>query len=215
VIAFLRLPLESGYLIPVVPLLLIWLGMRLTHRAYLSVCVALLVAPFLVSLEADSALPPRVQHPAIALDVAGARMRIVPYGPLLVEQARIEAETDSLRRLAAAARTVPPPAILLAGGLWSKLAVTLGERGAGLVVVDSLGALEVGRIDDPLSRTWPSVDSTRRLPVYVLPGVLPPEASDSRLRGRVPRLIPPASGGPRPEALPSRSSALGSQDAVD
>lgn len=190
VIAFIRLPLEAGYLIPAVPFVLIWLGLRLPHRGFVALCVALLVSPFFLSLESDSALPRGVREPAVGLHVAGAQIRLVPHGPLRVERARVEAETDSLGRLAAAAGAVPRPAIVLAGGLWAKLTLTLGNEGEGLVIVDSLGALDEGRKADPLARTWPPPERTRRLPVYALPGAPTPEEDDPRLRSRTLRPIP-------------------------
>lgn len=194
VIVFIRLPLEAGYLIPAVPLVLIWLGLRLPHRGFVALCVALFVSPFFLSIESDSALPRGVREPAVGFHVAGAQIRLVPHGPLRVERARVEAETDSLGRLAAAAGAVPRPAIVLAGGLWTKLTLTLGGEGEGLVIVDSLGALDEGRKADPLARTWPPPERTRRLsvyalPVYALPGAPMPEEDDPRLRGRALRPI--------------------------
>ena len=188
--AFVRLPLEAGYLIPAVPLVLIWLGLRLPHRGFVALCVALFVSPLFLSLESDSALPRGVKEPAVRLHVAGAQMRLVPHGTLLVERARTEAETDSLGRLAAAAGVVPRPAIVLAGDLWAKLTLALGSEGEGLVIVDSLGALDEGRKADPLARTWPPPERTHRLPVYPLPGAPTPEEDDPRLRGRALRAIP-------------------------
>jgi hypothetical protein len=189
VAAFVRLPLEAGYLIPTVPLALIVLGLRLPHRGFVALCLALLVSPFFLSIEADSVLPPRVRDPAVRLQISNAQMRLIPYGPLLIEHVRSKTQSDHLQRLATAVEAVPRPALLLAGEQWAKLTVTLGEQAEGLVIVDSLGALSEGRAQDPLSRTWPPPDSTRHLPIYVLPGVPLPDADDSHLRGRVPYAV--------------------------
>ncbi len=188
--SYFRLPLEAGYLVPTVPLVLVWLGLHLPHRSFVALCLALVASPFVLDLEADSSLPPRALEPALPIRVGGAEMRLLPLGPLFTERARAEAEADRLRALAEAAQRVSCPAVVLAGGVWSRLAVALGEAGRGLVLVDSLGVLEAGRSAEPLSQTWPLPDSLRHLPVYVLPGVAPPPPDDPSLYGRTLHAMP-------------------------
>ncbi len=205
-LAYVRLPLESGYLMPVVPLVLAWLGLRLPHRGFVALCLALLVSPFFLDLEADTSLPRDAMEPALPVDIGSTRMRLLLLGPLFTERVRIASETDTLRALAAAVRDLPRPAVLLADGLWAKLDVTLDEAGDGLVIVPSLDRLWDERADDPLSRLWPPTDSTRRWPLYVLPGVEAPRSDDPRLHGRRPHRVVYATA---PSKRPSTSSASG------
>ncbi|MEP0545814.1 MAG: hypothetical protein ABJF88_02700 [Rhodothermales bacterium] len=203
--AFVRLPLESGYLMPVVPLGLAWLGLRLPDRGFGALCIALLLSPFLLDLEADSSLPPVAMEPAFPLHIGSGEMRLLALGPVFTERARVQHETDSLRGLADALRGLPRPAIVLADGLSAKLDVTLGDDAEGLVIVPSLDWLWEERAADPLSLRWPSTEPTSRWPLYVLPGVEPPSGSDPRLAGRRPIPVPYPAASRKRRSTSSRS----------
>jgi hypothetical protein len=185
VIVFLRLPLEAGYLIPVVPLVLAWLALRLPQRGFVALCLALIASPFVLDLEATSALPPSLRDPSLTIRIGGSEARLLPRGPMLTERVRMTSASGELAALAEVVHGLPRPAVVLAGPKWTRLAGTLGTRRHGFVLADSLGALWGHRTGDPLSRLWPPRDSVRGLDVYVLPGAPPPAEDDARLSGRV------------------------------
>ena len=93
--AFLRLPSESGYLIPVVPFTIILLGAYLKRRAFQLFCVALLVSSFVSFDRSGITLGPifqeRISRAAGAKETSqtlalGNRLRgksVVVVGPLL------------------------------------------------------------------------------------------------------------------------------------
>lgn len=70
-VAFLRLPLESGYLIPIVPFTIILLATYLERRAFQLVCIALLVSSF-VTFDRSGIAPGPIFQERISR-VAGAK----------------------------------------------------------------------------------------------------------------------------------------------
>lgn len=62
--AFVRLPAEAAYLIPIVPFLLLLLGLRLGSKALCSFCLVLGLSPFLLSLVKDPRDVYAVEGPA-------------------------------------------------------------------------------------------------------------------------------------------------------
>lgn len=50
IIAFVKLPMEAGYLLPIVPFVLLLLGKYLVRPAFVTVCLLILVSPFFFSL---------------------------------------------------------------------------------------------------------------------------------------------------------------------
>ncbi len=60
--AFIRLPSESGYLIPIVPFVILLLGSFLTQKCFIFVCIALICSPFISICRSGICSPIFVEH---------------------------------------------------------------------------------------------------------------------------------------------------------
>lgn len=60
--AFIRLPSESGYLIPIVPFVILLLGRFLTQKCFIFVCIALICSPFISICRSGICSPIFVEH---------------------------------------------------------------------------------------------------------------------------------------------------------
>lgn len=89
VCAYLRLPLEEGYLIPVVPFVIILLGRMMTRRMFTGVCLALCVSPWVCGLgRTASASPQTYSASALHFSVAGQPLVLdIARGPIFVSHA--------------------------------------------------------------------------------------------------------------------------------
>ncbi|MFH1420283.1 MAG: hypothetical protein ABII12_18575 [Planctomycetota bacterium] len=89
ILAYLRLPLEEGYLIPAVPFVIILLGRLMTRRMFKCVCLALCVSPLVCSVgRTASASPQTYSAHALHFRVAGQGLVLdMARGPILVSYA--------------------------------------------------------------------------------------------------------------------------------
>jgi len=111
-VAFVRLPLEAGYLIPVVPLTLLLVG-RLTGRAATTVlCASLIAAPFIVGLHDQGS--PSSSH-AIASVPGHRHSQITWEGPILLDRLQRVEQTRRTEQLARFAEGMSPRDALIVG----------------------------------------------------------------------------------------------------
>jgi hypothetical protein len=120
-LAFLRLPDEAGYLLPVVPFGLLALGLLAPPWLSCAVAVALLCSPFLV------------------FDRHGIGLR----GPILEDHAVRVSQQRTLDAILAAADRLPGPAVIVSGWVLPRIELALGgdQRGRGrfIYLVEGLG----------------------------------------------------------------------------
>ncbi len=108
-VAFLRLPDEAGYLVPVVPMVL--LGLSLVEPPWLVAVLALVL----------------ICSPFIALDRHGLGLR----GPILEDHAVRVSQQQSTGAILAAAARLPGPAVIVAGWVLPRLELALGTDRQG------------------------------------------------------------------------------------
>jgi hypothetical protein len=125
-VVYLRLPHDEGYLLPAVPFAMLALAAWLTPARFRTVCVALLVSPFLFGV--DVAPPKKGLTPAhpsrltLRLPVAAETVVVEPFrGPLLRDLAKRERMRDVERRLEAWWPQRPPRFRLAAGNMIAML----------------------------------------------------------------------------------------------
>ncbi len=118
---FLRLPDDEGYLIPALPFAFVLLARFCPRRAFPAMCVALLLSPFVLGVDAT---PPKkgvspMARSALARSFSlGGRERFVldPLrGPLLMDRDKRRAQMDILARARARWPELPPNAVVIAG----------------------------------------------------------------------------------------------------
>ena len=129
---FLKLPLESAYLLPALPFALLLLAHALPRRVFQLLCIALIVAPFLLTFRRD-ANPP---SPAVAgARIAGYQWRLYWAGPLLDDALSRRRQQRYLRDLLAFAEAQQRPTVIVA--VWNMPMIDLQvlDRGGRLVDV--------------------------------------------------------------------------------
>ena len=118
---FLRLPDDEGYLIPAVPFVFIVLARRCERRAFQAFCVAVLLSPFVLGVDATppkKGVTPATRSPlARALRPGGREAFVIDplRGPLLMDRDKRRAQMDILARARARWTRLPPDAVVLAG----------------------------------------------------------------------------------------------------
>lgn len=83
-LSYLRLPLEGGYLLPAVPLVVGLLAISLRGLGYGAVCALLIASPFALDLESAEVLP---EEARVLLEGPGA-VRLLAEGPVLIDHMR-------------------------------------------------------------------------------------------------------------------------------
>ncbi|MEO0311724.1 MAG: hypothetical protein RIQ89_1381 [Bacteroidota bacterium] len=117
IIAFLRLPMESGYLIPAIPFLILILGKYLYEKAFIAFASILCIAPFLVSISpAGRADSPNFSIASIAFEAGEQQLKLdFLKGPVFAYQSRRENSLSYTRQVANSFDTISKPSLLLTG----------------------------------------------------------------------------------------------------
>lgn len=127
---YLRLPDDEGYLVPMVPFTLLILATWLRPRAFRLLCVALMIAPFVLGMDSvppkKGIAPQSLTSPAPAIASAGnVHLVLEPArGPLLVDLDKRRAMNRALAAARAAWTTLPRGSVVIGG----VLAYALGDR---------------------------------------------------------------------------------------
>ncbi len=127
--AYLRLPLESGYLLPAVPFVLLLLGRLLAQRMFRWACVGLCLSPFICYLGRAGAAPPPSYSPwTTSLTVAGQGFTLdLPRGPVLHDYQERRHGLDFVDRVLRAAEALPPGSVIVVGYWLPQIQVRLGD----------------------------------------------------------------------------------------
>jgi hypothetical protein len=139
-IAYVRLPHQSGYLIPVVPFVLILLGRILQRRAFLLVCFSLLLSPLLASAHAwtESAEPP--VRMAVQSQLFNHPVVLALPGPIFFDRLVRLAAIKYVETVVAAAKSLPHRSVIVAGWWLPQVQASIAsENRSGVHYVYVLG----------------------------------------------------------------------------
>ena len=130
--AYLRIPIDAAYLIPALPLLLLWLAQRLDRRAFQFVCMALIVSPWLFTVSRPAQLDaPRPAAGTVA--IARGALLLDLRGPILTEHARRQERERILERAFAQVRGRTGETVVVAWEWLPEIRVQLGGTSEGHV----------------------------------------------------------------------------------
>jgi hypothetical protein len=129
IIAYLKLPMESGYLIPVVPFVILILGKYLYNKAFIFLSVMLLVSPFLFSVSPVERFDAETPS-AFSKDIhaAGENVRIdFLKGPVFSYESRRKNAADFTGKLIQSFDTISLPSVIISGRWYNQLIVESGD----------------------------------------------------------------------------------------
>lgn len=148
-LVFLRLPDDAAYLLPVVPLVLLWLATRVRGAAAMAVCACLLLSPFVLKVRNPRRVGgPTAPVPGFALP--GGYVLDLP-GAIFADRARRVSEMRYGAAVLDSARALPPGSLLVVGDWYPMLAWSAAPGTLGRVIQfpdpGQLAAGREGRLD--------------------------------------------------------------------
>ena len=159
-LAFFRLPDDAAYLLPVVPLVLLWLAARVRGVAALAVCACLVASPFVLKVRN----PRRVGGPTAPVPGVALRSGYVLDlpGAIFADRARRHAELRYAAAVLDSARALPPGSLLVVGDWYPVLAWSADGRTLGRVTqYPDPGQLAAGREGRLAIRLLPELGRAR------------------------------------------------------
>lgn len=125
IIAFLKLPMESGYLIPIIPFVILIFGRYLYSKAFSFLCIMLIVSPFFCTISPRERFD-AVTPSAVAFDfkIAGENLYFdVLKGPILSYESRRKNGMEFTDKLLASFDTIQGKTVVVAGKWYNQLTV--------------------------------------------------------------------------------------------
>lgn len=125
IIAFLKLPMESGYLIPCVPFIILIFGKYLVEKAFAFFALALIISPFIASIApVDRLDAPAKSVLAINLTVAGEEVVFDPLsGPVISHASRREKAMQFTSKVLHNIDTIHRKSLIIAGRWYTQIMV--------------------------------------------------------------------------------------------
>lgn len=145
IVAFLYLPVESGYLIPIIPFVIILLGKYLYQTAFKIFAALLIASPFAFGLSPEGKVnSPDFSASKISLKAAGENIGIDPLkGPSILYESRREIEYAFTQKITLSLDTFSVPTLLLTGKWQNMVVYQQKKANAKLVLKDYISEEEL------------------------------------------------------------------------
>ena len=129
IIAFLKLPMESGYLIPIVPFVIMVYGKYLYRRGFIFFCVMLIASSFLFTISpSDRFDAANVSHFSKSFQAGGEKLSFDPAeGPVFSYYTRRENGISFVKNLLHSMDTISVPSVIVSGRWFNQLIVQSGD----------------------------------------------------------------------------------------
>ncbi len=123
IIAFLKLPMESGYLIPIIPFVLLIFGKYLYQRAFHFLCICLILSPFLFTISPSERFDATSPSPLSFHFSSGGEDLVfdVLKGPVLSYDSRRRNGMEFCENVLAMTDTVSRKSVIVAGRWYNQL----------------------------------------------------------------------------------------------
>jgi hypothetical protein len=125
IIAFLKLPMESGYLIPIVPFVILLFGKYLFDKAFILFALILIISPFVANITPLNRLDaPTETSLAIKFRTAGEDLIFDPLkGPIISYESRRNNAMKYTSRVLLSLDTIQHKSLIIAGRWYTQLMV--------------------------------------------------------------------------------------------
>lgn len=129
-IAFIRLPLKSAFLIPILPFLLAWLAIRLSKRSFLALTASLVLSCFTFGINlAEDDRGSSVSSLAWTFEISGQRIALDPLaGMVIADNSKRSQRIRYADRVMDSMSMVRQPTVLITGWWQAHLMVLERER---------------------------------------------------------------------------------------
>jgi hypothetical protein len=123
IIAYLRLPMEAGYLIPVVPFVILIFGKYLYNRAFTFFAVSMIASSFIFGIYPDERMDTASPSPlAYNFNVGSEKLTLdVVKGPFISYQSRRQSGMDFTEKVVSSFDTVHANTLLVSGKWFNQL----------------------------------------------------------------------------------------------
>lgn len=129
IIAFLKLPMESGYLIPIIPFVLLIFGKYLYQRAFNFLCIGLILSPFFFNISPSERFDASSPSPVSFRFHAGGEELVfdVLKGPVFSYNSRRENGMKFCSEVLTMTDTISQRSVLVAGRWYNQLVSENGD----------------------------------------------------------------------------------------
>jgi hypothetical protein len=127
VISYFRLPQKSGYMITVIPFLLLLAGYFLDKKWFFALCISLLIAPFICSINlTDQLRGAKYSDYAVKFNVSGQEIFFDPFsGPLFSDYSKRRQKMHYVADVISTAQKSPEKTALISGWWYNEIMISL------------------------------------------------------------------------------------------
>jgi hypothetical protein len=155
VISYFRLPQKSGYMIPVIPFIIILCGYYFNGRNFKIMCFSLIIAPFILSINvADKFRGAEYSTYAAVFKVSGQTIFFDPVsGPIFSDYSKRIQKMKYTDETIAKINSTTTPTDIIAGWWYNEIQVTMiGKTQNPNVIIDAY--IDQDKINDYVSRGY-------------------------------------------------------------
>ena len=129
IIAFLKLPMEAGYLIPIVPFVILIFGKYLYDKAFIFLCWMLIISPFFATISPNDRLDASTPSPlSFSFNAASENLNFdILKGPIISYNSRRGNGIKFVENILSSMDTVSTKSVLVSGRWYYQLIVEQGD----------------------------------------------------------------------------------------
>ena len=126
-VSYLKLPQKSGYIIPMLPFIILLLGYYLRSRQFKWVCLAFIISPFICSINlTDKIRGASYSDYAMLFTVSGQEIFFDPFsGPVFSDYSKRMQKINYTHRVIEKSKTMVSKTVIISGWWWNEIMVTL------------------------------------------------------------------------------------------
>lgn len=127
IISYFRLPQKSGYMMPVVPFLIMLFGYYLNSRYFRLLCVAFILSPFICSINlTDKLRGAEYSKYAVTFTVSGQELFFDVFsGPIFSDYSKRKQKMNYTQEVITKANSIQTKTVIIAGWWYNEIMVTM------------------------------------------------------------------------------------------